>query len=63
MARVYTSIFHSILTLQAPTPEDDQTHSNNSSANEQPTNCLSVFDHFVGLAVKGLSKFLTFQCL
>ena len=63
MARVYTSIFHSILTLQAPTPEDGQTHSNNSSANEQPTNCLSMFDHFVGLAVKGLSKFLTFQCL
>ena len=21
-----------------------------------PTNCLSVFDHFVGLALKGLSK-------
>ena len=63
MARVYTSIFHSILTLQAPTPEDGQTHSNNSSANEQPRNCLSMFDHFVGLAVKGLSKFLTFQCL
>ena len=63
MARVYTSIFHSILTLQAPTPEDGQTHSNNSSANEQPTKCLSMFDHFGGLAVKGLSKFLTFQCL
>ena len=63
MARVYTSIFHSILTLQAPTPEDGQTHSNNSSANEQPPTCVSMFDHFVGLAVKGLSKFLTFQCL
>ena len=23
-----------------------------------PTNCLSVFDHFVGLALKGLSEFL-----
>ena len=22
---------------------------------QQPTNCLSVFDHFVGLALKGLS--------
>ena len=22
---------------------------------QQPTNCLSVFDHFVGLAVKGLT--------
>ena len=21
---------------------------------QQPTNCLSVFDHFVGLALKGL---------
>ena len=23
---------------------------------QQPTNCLSVFDHFVGLALKGLKK-------
>ena len=23
-----------------------------------PTNCLSVFDHFVGLALKGLSRYL-----
>ena len=23
---------------------------------QQPTNCLSVFDHFVGLALKGLSN-------
>ena len=22
---------------------------------QQPTNCLSIFDHFVGLALKGLS--------
>ena len=22
-----------------------------------PTNCLSVFDHFVGLALKGLSEY------
>ena len=22
-----------------------------------PTNCLSVFDHFVGLALKGLKKY------
>ena len=22
-----------------------------------PTNCLSVFDHFMGLALKGLSEF------
>ena len=24
---------------------------------QQPTNCLSVFDHFVGMALKGLSLF------
>ena len=24
-----------------------------------PTNCLGVFDHFVGLALKGLSRFST----
>ena len=24
-----------------------------------PTNCLSVFDHFVGFALKGLRTFLT----
>ena len=23
---------------------------------QQPTNCLSVFDHFVGLVLKGLNK-------
>ena len=23
-----------------------------------PTNCLSVFDHFVGLALKGLNTFV-----
>ena len=25
---------------------------------EQPTNCLSVFDHFMGLALKGLRQTL-----
>ena len=24
---------------------------------QQPRNCLSVFDHFVGLALKGLSEY------
>ena len=32
---------------------------------QQPTNCLSVFDHFVGLALKGLKgmkpEILTFE--
>ena len=27
------------------------------SVSHMPTNCLSVFDHFVGLALKGLSKY------
>ena len=25
---------------------------------QKPTNCLSVFDHFVELAIKGLTSFL-----
>ena len=28
------------------------------SVGKLPTNCLSIFDHFVGLAVKGLNTFL-----
>ena len=35
------------LTLKVPIPQNGQKHSNNS-------NCLSVFDHFVKLALKGL---------
>ena len=30
-----------------------------TSRRQQPTNCLSVFDHSVGLALKGLSFILT----
>ena len=37
------------LTLKALTPQNGQTHSNNL-----PTNCLNMFDQFVGLALKGL---------
>ena len=36
----------------APIPQNAQTHSNTSR--QQPTKCLSVFDHLVGLALKGL---------
>ena len=32
-------------------PQNGQTHSN-----ELPTDCLSVTDHFVGLALKGLTQ-------
>ena len=42
-------LFSILLTLYAPISQNSQTHSNNASAN-----CLSVFDHFVGLALKGL---------
>ena len=38
-----------------PTPQNGQTQSNNSLAF---TNSLSVFDHFVGLALKGLNILL-----
>ena len=40
------------LTLLATTPQNSQTHSNNLSAKR--TTCLSVFGHFVRLALKGL---------
>ena len=39
------------LTLKAPTPQNDQTHSKNVSAIADE---LFVFDLFVGLALKGL---------
>ena len=38
------------LNLEASTPQNGQTHSNNSSAIAEK--CLSVFDNFVGLALK-----------
>ena len=41
------------LTLQAPTPQNGQTHSNNSSATADEL-FLSVLNHFMGLALKGL---------
>ena len=34
-----------------PTPQNGQTHSN-----KLLTNCFSVFDHFVGLVLKGLMQ-------
>ena len=36
-----------------PAPQNGQVHSKNSS--ETAANCLIVFDHFVGLALEGLS--------
>ena len=37
-----------------PTPQNGQTYSNNSLV--LATNCLCVFDYFVGLAIKGLMR-------
>ena len=48
------SCFVTYLALLAPISQNGQTHSNSSSAN--------VFDHFVGLALKGLGgKFVDFS--
>ena len=38
--------------LQVPTPQNGQIHSNNSSATAGEL--FGVFDHFMGLALKGL---------
>ena len=43
-----------ILNPLSPTPENGQTHSNPTFRQLLPTNCLSVFDRFVELALKGL---------
>ena len=42
-----------LLTLLAPTPQNGQTH---SIRRQKLTNCLSVFDLFVGLALKELKS-------
>ena len=36
-----------------PTPQNRLTH---SIRQQMPTNCLSVFDHFVGLTLKELTN-------
>ena len=42
-----------MLTFLVPTSQNGETHSNNSSAISRRY-CLSVFDHFARLALKGL---------
>ena len=42
-----------VLTLSAPISQNGQTHSKQFVSNLL-TNCLNVFDHFVGLVLKGL---------
>ena len=45
------------LTLPAATTQNGQTNSNNSLAVAEVFECLSLFDHFVVLALKGLKYF------
>ena len=71
--RLFLSIL-AMLTLEAPTPENGQTHSNNFKATKDvkelckalqyscrqlTTSYLTVFDHFVGLAFKCLIKIVS----
>ena len=44
--RKLMKLLEDYLTLLAPIPQNGQTHSNNLLRN-----CLSAFDHFVGLAL------------
>ena len=46
MSSIFTNF---VSTLEGPIPQNHQIHSNNL-----PTNCLSVFDHFVWLALERL---------
>ena len=48
--KLYVRAHYETLILYAPTPQNCQTHSKNSSADD----CLSVFGHFAGLILKGL---------
>ena len=43
------------LTLKVPTPHNGQTQ---TIRRQLPMNCLSMIDHFVGLALKGLTLLL-----
>ena len=52
---VNPTLWSKSLTLYAPTPQNSQTHSNNSLAFADE---LCESDHFVGLALKGLSSHL-----
>ena len=49
------------VTFQAPIPQNCQTHSNNSSATACVLDQQSVFDHFLGLALKGLMQWQDFE--
>ena len=56
--RVFLLKSLAVLTLEVSTPENGHTQ---TIRRQQPTNCLSVFDHFVTLALKGLNQYLFLQ--
>ena len=58
--QIILQVVNACLTLHAQTPQNGQTHSNNSSATADE-NCLSVFDHFVSLALKGLIEKFSYE--
>ena len=71
MARAF-SYTHQTSGVCAGVCSCDSTHQKEKSANHKmvkntqfvgklPTNCLSVFDHFVGLALKGLRRSVTHE--
>ena len=52
LGQITNVVFTNPLTLQAPASQNGQKHS---------SNCLSVFDHFVGLALKTFRKVATYS--
>ena len=55
----FLAVFQEI--LEAPTPQNGQTHSQ-TIRRLLPSNCLSVFDHFVGLTLKRINLFRLTRC-
>ena len=58
LASVPFTMFIFLLTLYTSTPQNGQVHSNTL----KQTNCLSLLDHFMGLALKRLTPFNTQDC-
>ena len=54
--------YHEILNMKLPQPSKGQPRKmvkpTQTISRQKPTNCLSVFDHFVGLALKTLKSLL-----
>ena len=54
ISNLFVNVLFYWLTLQAPTPQNGKTLK--QFVGKLPKNCLSVFDHFVVLALKGLKR-------